>query len=499
MLTLDFKKIMKNIISKKNSIMNKANKLLGIFSVLAIMVFISSCVNDDDYNTPNTSIQAPNLIGNSTSFSAVIARYLDAVADGDIVGVFDENDIDLYIEGYVISSDQGGNFFEELIIQNKIDDSDSTQDPRLGLKVEVNVSSLYNTYEVGRKIYIRLNGLAVGESNGVYALGKAVGNSLEQIQAFEYKDFIMRDPEVFTLTPKVAAIGDLTEQDENTLIQLDNMQINRNELVKTFAGEPDDEFDGFRTLEDCDTNATILLQTSTFADFKSLPVPQLKGSINGIFSRDFRDDFNVFVINSAADIIFDSTDRCDPADFIIDSPVDCDDTAVNGATSLFSEDFETFNDSGDIVDAGWTLINLNGGSYNWGIDDFSSNTYAIGNAFGTDEDIDAWLISPEINFDGTFEDVLNFDVQTNFDGGEVLSVWVSTNFVDLEIDSNWSLLQDVDIPSGPSNGFGSFAPAGPINTSCIDGSSVRIAFRYTGSDPGITTRYHVDNVDITGN
>ena len=44
-----------------------------------------------------------------------------------------------------------------------------------------------------------------------------------------------------------------------------------------------------------------------FADFKSLQVPQLRGSINGIFSRDFRDDFDVFIINSAGDINFDIT------------------------------------------------------------------------------------------------------------------------------------------------------------------------------------------------
>jgi len=153
----------------------------------------------------------------------------------------------------------------------------------------------------------------------------------------------------------------------------------------------------------------------------------------------------------------------------------------------------------DLIDAGWTIININGGSYNWGVDEFGSNTYAIGNAFNTDEETDTWLISPEIDLDGTTEDVLNFEVQSNFDSGEVLAVYLSTDFVDIETDSNWALLQDVDIPQGPSNGFGSFEAAGPVNLSCISGT-VRIAFRYTGSDPaGVTTRYHVDNIVVSGN
>ena len=43
--------------------------------------------------------------------------------------------MNVYIEGYVVSSDKAGNFFEELIIQNKIDDSSPDSDPRLGFKI----------------------------------------------------------------------------------------------------------------------------------------------------------------------------------------------------------------------------------------------------------------------------------------------------------------------------------------------------------------------------
>ena len=43
-----------------------------------------------------------------------------------------------------------------------------------------------------------------------------------------------------------------------------------------------------------------------------------------------------------------------------------------------------------------------------------------------------------------------------------------------------------------------FEPVGPVNISCVDGNAV-IGFFYEGSDPSATTRYHVDNVVVTGN
>ena len=268
----------------------------------------------------------------------------------------------------------------------------------------------------------------------------------------------------------------------------------------SFASEGFEQFDGERALEDCASGSSTVFATSTFADFKGLTLPSGRGSMTAVLQKNFfGDEYNV-VINSPEDINFDNDNRCDPAEFLISTTsVDCDDTAITGATTVFSDDFESYGNTGDLASAGWTLINVGGGSYTWGISGFGGNTYAIGNAFGTDEtNMNTWLISPEIDLDGTTEDVLNFDVQTNFNGGEVMSVYVSSDFADISTDSNWSLLEDVTIPSGPSNGFGSFTAAGPVNLTCVTGK-VRIGFRYTGSDPGTTTRYHVDNVEISGN
>src|SRR5690606_10371159 len=174
-----------------------------------------------------------------------------------------------------------------------------------------------------------------------------------------------------TIHPKKTKMKHLTQADENTLIQLNNMQLNRFELGATFASEAIDEYDGFRVLESCDSGISIFLQTSMFADFKSLIVPQSMGSVTGVYSRDFGDDFNVLIMNSAADIIFDETNRCDPME------LSCGLATTLGTGSLFYEDFESQRNNQLIVGNGWTNY-IEAGSVGWEAFSSTSSNAALG-------------------------------------------------------------------------------------------------------------------------
>lgn len=484
----------------------KINKL--ILLLIGLVVF-NSCVEDDDFDIPNTNIEEPVLDGEIITINSVLGRLVQEQIDEglDDNGNLNYNvnsityqypdDVIQYMEGYLISSDEAGNFFEELILQ------DRPENPTVGIKVPIEVNPLFTRYEIGRKIYVRVTGLYVGISNGVLAIGFKDGDFISQIPGPLELEIIRRSAEKADLVPLPLPLESFDNSKTNLFINIPDVQFNRVEAVEqelSFSSETFDEFDGERTLESCSSSTSQVFSTSTFADFSGLNLPTGRGNINAILSKNFfGNEFNI-VINTPEGINFDDVERCDPAEFIISSDgVDCDDTFPTGNTTVFSDDFESYGNQGDLINAGWTLVNISGGSYTWGIDDFSGNTYAIGNAFNADEaNIDTWLISPEINLDNTSDNVLNFDIQTNFDGGEVMSVYVSTDFVDINTDSNWSLFEDVTIPSGPSSGFGSFTAAGPVNLDCLSGT-IRLGFRYTGSDPGITTRYHVDNVIVTGN
>jgi len=208
------------------------NKILVFLNTMILMMLFSSCIKDDDYSVPDISITEPDVPQEQiTTFKAIKSLYEQAVNGGNSTVIVDD-ETDLYIEGYVVSSDKSGNFFEELIIQNKTDDSSSDADPRLGFKVDINVNSLSDTYQFGQKVYIKMDGLTIGETSGVITIGKGNSVQVEQIQAAEYKDIVLRSNEIVEITPKISGLADLTEADENTLIQLDNMQLDRCYLCK---------------------------------------------------------------------------------------------------------------------------------------------------------------------------------------------------------------------------------------------------------------------------
>jgi len=205
-------------------------------------------------------------------------------------------------------------------------------------------------------------------------------------------------------------------------------------------------------------------------------------------SKDFFGEVFNIVISSPEDINFDSEDRCDP-DFL-----ECT-TPSGGGDAFFAEDFEGF---GTYASEGWDNINVSGTDTDWFISSFSGNFYSQISAFNSDNDeANVWLVTPPIDMDTTTGEELSFDIQANFDNGTILSVWISTDYAGDPTTATWSIL-DVTIPVGPASTFGNFESVGPVNISCVDGTAV-IGFLYEGSDPSATTRYHLDNVVVTGN
>ncbi|MCL6293733.1 DUF5689 domain-containing protein [Jejuia spongiicola] len=463
--------------------------------LVLIILFSVSCVKDDDYGVPDISISNLNIPQEKiTTFKAVKSLYEQAVNGGNSTVIIND---DLYIEGYVISSDKSGNFFEELIIQNKSDNSNPDNDPRLGFKIDINVSSLSDTYQFGQKVYIKMMGLTIGETSGVITIGKGDAVNVKQIQAAEYKDIILRTNEVETITPKIVGLADLTEADENTLIQLDNMQLNRFELGATFASESFDEFDGFRLLESCDSGISLIMQTSTFSDFKSLIVPQGKGIITGVYSRDFRDDFNVLILNSSADINFESNERCDPME------ITCGIAPTVGTGNLFMEDFESQKNNKPIEGNGWTNY-LEAGSEPWEAWSSTSSNASLGrsarlkSASSGDESNIGWLITPAIDLDAQEGETLRFKTSNSLADSSYMEVLYSLDWDGNEANialATWGVLSAAYVVKD-SDSFVAWFNSGVVDLSCISGT-IYIAFKYTGSGQDTFDGvYELDDISI---
>ncbi len=448
----------------------KAIKFLQLLTLTTLTLTVVSCVQGDEYDVPPTAVQVePNVTINS-SIEAVKEAFIQNYENNDEAVYTFENDF--VFEGYVVSSDYGGNFYKSLIVQ------DSPENPTHGIEILVNKTSLFETYEVGRKVYVQLNGLSVTYEDGVFdnplnstpgrfRLGYLEGNDVDDIPTFLLADHIMRSTESATIVPKVITTDDFTQNNVNTFVQVQNMQFAISEMGKTYAGEGSDEFDGFRNLFNCADESEAILQTSTFADFKSVVIPSEVGNINAVLAKDFRADFFVMIINDPTNVDFTSTDRCDP---------------------LFNDDFSSGIDA-------WTAYSVTG-DQEWYFNSFGNpdNSATMSGFSGGSNENEDWLISPAIDLSGVSSAVFSFDNVKRYNGPDI-EVYMATDYAggDPTTDGTWIALN----PALDSNtgSWSSWVNSGPLDVSAAAGGNLFVAFKYTSTNSSSST-IEIDNVRV---
>ncbi|MFT7071611.1 DUF5689 domain-containing protein [Patiriisocius sp. Uisw_017] len=464
-------------------------KLILVFATALLVV---SCVKDDDFDVPDTSVTAPNIEGTIITIGALY----DALLQNQNNPItFSETNS--FISGFVVSNDESGNFFEEIIMQ------DNAVNPTRGVRVLIDVSPLFTYVEFGRKAFVKLDGLTVGLSNGVMTLGIPNGNNFEKIPEAQLREFVIRDPEVASIEPKVISFSEFSNENINLYIRLNDVQFSFEDAVgdpKTFAGEPEDQFDGERSLESCAAGQTVVFSTSTFADFKSLLLPAGKGTLDGLLTMDFfGEEFNV-VVNDPTTINFDNPDRCDP------EIVDCGIAATTGINVIFSDFFESQQTNNPIAGNGWTNY-AETGSQAWeaffddGVNASLGTSATIGSFMSGDDSTIAWLVTPQIDFDAQDGETLNFKTSNSFSDGSTMAVLISFNWdgvADNIPNANWSELPSAFIV-GDDDFFGDWFPSGNVGLECVSGTG-HIAFRYTGNgNEDFDGSYELDEIEIRSN
>ena len=312
----------------------KIFKIKNLFALLLTAMVAVSCVKSDDFDIPNTETGEVNIDGTIIDIDDLYDLWAQEVATNQANTLFFE-ETNQYISGFVISSDEAGNFFEEIIIQN------NAENPTRGVKVLIDVNPLYTRYEVGRKVFVKLDGLTVGLNSGVLTLGfGGNGEDIEKISGPLEEEYIVRSNETATIVPTVKTLSQLSNRDLNTLIQLPNAQFTESELGLGFANQVGDQFDGDRTIESCsDDGGSILFQTSTFADFKGVSLPQGAGSLTAVFQKDFFGEVYSLAVRDLSDLDF-SGNRCEPS--LLNPGLE--------ATTTFDAVYSRYNQEGGYVE-----------------------------------------------------------------------------------------------------------------------------------------------------
>jgi hypothetical protein len=204
----------------------KTNKILAFFTVIAISFALVSCVQDDDYTVPTSLGDEENvglqvLLDNATEVS--IADVKAMYQEGEFIEAVDT---DIYVKGYVSSSDQSGNFFKEFFIQ------DSPTNPTGALKVILNRVDTYNQFNFGREVYISLKGLFIGEErvgNGVTSIGGSTetdqyGTTVGSLNENQIKLSLLRSTITETLIPLTVTFSEISNSSVGMLVSVENVE-----------------------------------------------------------------------------------------------------------------------------------------------------------------------------------------------------------------------------------------------------------------------------------
>lgn len=445
------------------------NKFL-ITSYAFLSFLFYSCNNEVEI--PKLECTQPNLAVNQT-----VQKIKDL--SGSVPKLYSYNDI---IEAYVVSSDEGGNFFKTISFQTLATD----QTPAIGFSVPVDVSNTYIDFRIGNKVYIKLKDQFTDLYFGSLRIGSLyVSNAgdptIGRVSQIDYKN-VLNASCVFIdesqLVKSVSIEEALNDDRLNTLIELTDVQFSEEAIGRHYFEESNNVGGSTNWNLRDKTGNQIIFRTSSYAGFADNIVPQGSGKVRGIVTK-FGSDYQM-MIRSEKDLV------------------------MNGKRTVpfFAEDFQSVKNNVNFTLPGWSNI-VEKASKIWKSMLYAGNGYAEFNTTSTTaaENI-AWLVTPKINMDGYKNAVLSFrsaqhDLKVDSPLNS-LELYISANFNGSNIaKAKWTKLEaNLASLSTPTR---QFISSGGIDLSSYSGN-IHIAFKYIGSgkDKTLNGAFMVDDVKIFG-
>lgn len=460
---------------------------------MLVAFVLTSCVHDDDFSVPQELGTEENK-----ALEALLASGATEVSIGELKLKYANNhkrpvviDTDIYLKGYVSSSDREGNFFKELFVQ------DAAENPTAGIKLIINQVKSHNQFNVGREVYIKLNGLYVGEErvgNGVITIGGLTatdqyGTVVKRLTEKQRTQHLFRSQNTSQLIPLTLDFSEVSTEHIGLYVQF-----NAVEFVDNLEGhryfDPAQDFDTSRRMQSCSGTIGYTyfeLETSSFAKFKDLMLPMGNGSINGVITKTFDGSGLVLALNGIEDVALTET-RCPPL-------------SIEDFDIVFKEAFDLAHEATDLNFEGWTNF-AQAGKVKWKEKMSNGNGYTEFNVIGSGNSSNiAWLIIPAFDMNAQSHAYLNFkaaqyEVRSP---NNTLEVMASTDYNGIDVlAATWFPLE-ATVPSmnTPRN---EFVDSGLIDLTSYTGT-LHIAFKVKGNGKktSLSGAYLIDDIIIFGN
>ena len=252
-----------------------------VFILSLFMIF--GCVHDDKYDDPDSEYQCQDLTATMT-LAELKAQTQNVTFTSDDV-----------IEGYVSSSDETGNIYKYIYIQDK------PENPTQGLVISVNATSTYANYPQGAKVYIKLNGLALGTYGNFVQLG-AMDSTGEfgRIPEADLPTHMFRScTEKATIVPKVMTLSEMktaNDQYVGCLVEVDNAEFDDSYLCMQYA--PEAETVNRQLNDPTSSTTTKVVRNSGYASFANKTLPSGNGKFVGILSK-YSSTYQLYIVRDS--------------------------------------------------------------------------------------------------------------------------------------------------------------------------------------------------------
>jgi hypothetical protein len=440
--------------------------------VIAISAFaVSSCVNKDDWDTPpincNNKFDAPNI--SMAAFKAL------APASGFVLITEDK-----IFDGYIVSSDENGNFYKTISFQDK------PENPTVGLQMEVDRASNYADFPVGTHIRINAKGLRLGLDRGTVKIGSVDPNfAIGRIPGVLFTRYIsavcngnLMDIATMVPTPLPSLAAAKQEKYINTLVKVPNVQFGTSEItpvnkayVDYLAGAG---VDTSRTIEDV-SGSSAALRNSGFSTYGSTLLPTGSGEITFVVSR-YNADYQM-LIRGLNDVRF-----------------------TNPRMTIEIETFESFAQGVDNFLPKYYNTSVIG-SRKWFVQTYNNNKYL--QISGLNMGLVKTQFAMPVDF--SKKSKLSFKTNAGYYNGEVLKVYWSSNYNPAnptaatlnDITSQFDISKGKEGPAGASNYENAFRSSG-IGSYSGTGNGY-IIFEYNSNSTagvGVSTVMQLDEVNI---
>ena len=438
-----------------------------IFCLLLLGLGLAAC--EKEYDRP--PLTEPGYTGEEANITIAQFReqFKDATRD---VPILIEDD--LVLKATVISSDESGNIYKTIYLQDETG----------GIGMLVDQGDVYTSYPVGQVVYVQLKGLCASFYGDLQIGHPNAAATYYRTPWEDFQEHVLKAGWPNEAAISIREVSDISSLNENadavksTLVRLTGVHFEEGGQT-TYADMVAEDY-GTRVLKDVHGN-TIDVRNSNYADFggEMLPVGTgnvvaILGSFNGGWQLLIRDIEDVY-----------GFDGVDPDEGGSDNPGG--DVTME---TVFEESFATGQGEQ------FTINNV--GEWNeqlsrvWSYDDryvcmkASAN---IGGNTGTDYAAESWLVSSNIDLTNKTAATLTFEHAIAFLDGEPASAFT------LQIaeagTNNWT---QVSIPNYSASNW-AFVTS-KIDLQNFVGKNIQIAFKYK-SEAGDAGTWEVKNIVVT--